>query len=179
MNGHLSQQQIIGYAVTGVIILALLTFRIMRARKPRPLKVNLLWVAPAIIAVVFGAMAALMLYAGRPIGTTAMAAMAASLVGGAAIGWWRGKFTHIAVDAESGSVTAQATSMGFVVLIALMVVRFSLRFLFLKDVPPQAPLSMQVNAGFMLFAIGLLCVASLEMWTRAKKLLAQAKGAAA
>jgi hypothetical protein len=179
MFDHISTQQMIQYGITGAVIVALLSFRIMRARKPRPLKVNLLWVAPAIIAVVFGALTAMMLYAGRPIGTTAMAAMAASLVGGAAIGWWRGKFTHIAVDAESGSVTAQATSMGFIVLAVLLVVRLGLRFVFLKDVPPQAPLSMQVNAGFMLFAIGLLCVASLEMWTRAKKLLAQAKGAAA
>ncbi|MBS0297611.1 MAG: DUF1453 family protein [Proteobacteria bacterium] len=177
MNGHMSQQQMITYGVIGLVVVILLAFRIMRARKPRPLKVNLLWVAPAIIAVVFGAMTALMLYAGRPIGTTAMAALAASLLGGAALGWWRGKFTHIAVDAENGSVTAQATSMGFVVLIVLLVARLGLRFLFLKDVPPQAPLSMQVNAGFMLFAIGLLCVASLEMWTRAKKLIAAAKGA--
>lgn len=171
-------QQTITYLIVGVIVVALLAFRIMRARKARPVKLNLLWVGPAIILVVFGFFTAMMIYLGGPMSLTTGAALAASLVVGAAIGWWRGRFTRLEVNAETGSVTAQATGMGFVVLFGIIGARFALRYLFLGNLDPRAPLSMQINAGFLLFAIGLLCVASLEMWVRAKKLLAQARGEA-
>jgi hypothetical protein len=178
MNGHLSNQQMIGYAIGGVVVVAILYFRVMRARVARPIKIEYLWVVPLIMILLGAAMTSLMLAAVHwQITTNALLMSGGGLLAGAAVGWGRGSMTRLVVDPETRAVTAQASGVALIILILLLVGRMALRFFFMADLDPQSPQAMYINIAFFLFAIGFLTVARLEMWLRAQRLLAAARPA--
>ncbi|MHB8284523.1 MAG: hypothetical protein ACYDD1_07585, partial [Caulobacteraceae bacterium] len=45
---HLDQSRLIAYAISGVIFLGILAFRLRRAMKSRPFNLKFIWVLPAL-----------------------------------------------------------------------------------------------------------------------------------
>ena len=167
--------------VIGAVVVALVLFRVARSRVARPMNIDLLWITPAIMLAFGGVGSWAMLNFPHPAnpGLKDFAIMAAVLLAGAAIGWWRGRFMRIEVHPETHQVMVQASVMAILVLVGLFAVRMGLRSVFLGDADPRSPAAALLNVDFILVAIGILSVARMEMWLRAKRLLNEARAAKA
>jgi hypothetical protein len=95
---------------------------------------------------------------------------------GALAGWWRGRLTRIEVNPETHELTSQASTIGLVLIFVLLAVRQGVRIA--ADTNPGLfPVRAQSISEWLLgFALGLVAVQRLEMWLRARKLLAAARG---
>jgi len=163
--GPQNMSLLIGMAVALTIVL-------LRNRQARRLRVEMLWVRPVIFTVLVGAS----LVAEPPVLTPlALTILAVGLVLGGALGWQRGRLMHIEVDPETHMLRSQASPLGLIFIVVLMVIRFGLRgFLFQYASQWHLPL-VAVSDAFLLFILGLFATQGLEMWLRAQRLLTEAR----
>ena len=166
IQAHPAQQSWVSYAITIGIIVVIVGLRMRRMGKMRPLKLDGLWVVPAIYFIV----AALMFWQLPPTGWVAIAS-AVGLVIGAAVGWQRGKMMHIHVDPETHALNQKASPVAMIFLIALIVVRMlGRRFLGSEGVSPA-----MLTDPLIAFALGMFTLTRVEMYLRAKRLLEEAR----
>lgn len=146
----------------------------LRNARPRRLKIELLWIRPAIWAVV----AALSFSnAPPPLSPLGLAILAASLALGSALGWQRGRLMRIDVDPVSHEMTVRASPAAMVFIIVLMLLRMSVRNVAFQSLgQTHLPVTILVD-GLVLFSLGLMLTQSIEMGIRASRLLAQARAA--
>jgi hypothetical protein len=180
MGPSASNQRLITYAVTALVVLVIIAFRIMRSRTARPLNIDFLWVVPVLYLllvgfIIFGFAST----TGLSLGPVDLAIMAASLAAGSAVGWWRGKLMKIDVHPETHAVTVQASAWAIGVILILLVARLGIRYLFMQNLSSTSPQANTITVDFVLAAIGVLGVARLEMWTRARRKLEEARAAKA
>jgi membrane protein CcdC involved in cytochrome C biogenesis len=168
VQSHPVQQTWVSYAITLAIIVIIITLRMRRMGKMRPLSLGSLWVVPAIYLVV----AALMFVQLPPMGWVAIASGVGLLIG-AAIGWQRGKMMHIHVDPETHALNQKASPAAMFFLIALIVVRMAARGIIGQEggVSPA-----MLTDPLIAFALGMFTLQRLEMYLRAKRLLEEARG---
>jgi hypothetical protein len=162
---------LIGYAVTGVIIALVLALRLRRMSRATPLKVERLWVIPAVYAV----LAATMVVTSPPQGL-GWAGCAAALALGSALGWQRGRMMRIEVDPETHALSARSSPWAILFIVALVLLRSGLR------AAAQSGVGLHVSAAtltdvLVAFALGLLGTQRLEMYLRARRLIEAARGA--
>ena len=163
-----------------IIGLAILVFvwRMRRLSQVRRLRVEWLWVTPAIIAV----LAWINLYHAPgvpPPQGLDWIWLAAGLVIGGALGWWRGKMMDISVDPETHALTTKASPAALIFIVALLVIRAALRGAAMGEAS-TLHLSVSVITGaFMTMAFGLIAVGRIEMAIRARRLLGEARAAKA
>jgi membrane protein CcdC involved in cytochrome C biogenesis len=166
---HPAQQTWVSYAITIGVLVLIVALRMRRMGKMRPLKLEGLWVVPAIYFLV----AALMFWQLPPTGWVAIAS-AVGLVIGAAVGWQRGKMMHIHVDPETHALNQRASPAAMIFLIVLIVVRMLGRgFLNSEGVSPA-----MLTDPLIAFALGMFTLTRVEMYLRAKRLLEEARGRA-
>jgi len=157
----------VSYVIPIVVLLLVMTLRMRRMGRMRPLKLEQLWIVPALYLVVVAG-----LFAQHPPTLVGwLAAVAAFAIGGA-LGWQRGKFMEIHVDPETHALNQKASMAGMLFLVALIAVRFAVR---------AAGGGLHVNAAMLIdmlaaFALGMFAMQRLEMYLRAKRLLAEARG---
>lgn len=165
---HPVQQNWITIAITIAIVVIVMAFRLRRMGQMRPLKLESLWIVPAMYLVV----AALMLWQLPPVGWVAIAS-AVGLAIGAAVGWQRGKMMHIRVDPETHALNQKASPAAMFFLIALIVVRSAARGILGQDsgVSPA-----MLTDPLIAFAFGMFTLTRLEMYLRARRLLEEARG---
>jgi hypothetical protein len=152
----------------------------MRSRTARPLNIDYLWVVPVLYVllggfVIFGFSST----TGLSHGPIDIAIMAVSVAVGAAVGWWRGKLMKIDVHPETHAVMVQASAWAVGVIVVLLVARLGIRYLFMQNLSPTSPQANTITVDFVLAAIGVLGVARLEMWMRARRKLEEARAAKA
>jgi len=152
----------------GVVLL------VVRNSRARRLKIERLWVLPAI----YMAMLASALYAEPPpITPLSIAILALSFAAGAAIGWQRGRFTQVHIHPQTGDLTSRASPIGLIFIFAILAVRIVGRnFLAAHASDLHLPI-LAVTDGFFVLAIAMLSVQRLEVWMRASKMLAEARAA--
>ena len=160
--------QTISYIITAIIIALVLAFRLRGMRRARPLKLETLWIVPALYALVAGSI----LYQFPPHGLQ-MLWLAIALVVGAAIGWRRGALMRITVDPATHALNQQASPAAMLFIVVLIVARQGLHY--------EAS-SMGFDIGtvtdiLVMFALGLFSATRAEMYLRAKRLLDQARAA--
>lgn len=167
MQVHPVQQSWAGTAITVGFIVIIMALRMRRMGKSRPLKLNSLWIVPAIYLVV----ALLMLVSLPPVGWVAIASLAGLIIG-AGVGWQRGKMMHIHVDPETHALNQKASPAAMVFLIGLIIVRTLARSLIGQSggVSPA-----MLTDPLIAFALGMFTLTRLEMYLRAKRLLEQAR----
>lgn len=165
---HPVQQNWIGIAITIAIVVLVMAFRLRRMGQMRPLKLESLWIVPAMYLVV----AALMFWQLPPVGWVAIAS-AAGLAIGAAVGWQRGKMMHIHVDPQTHALNQKASPAAMFFLIALIVVRSAARGVLGQEsgVSPA-----MLTDPLIAFAFGMFTLTRLEMYLRARRLLEEARG---
>jgi hypothetical protein len=88
-------------------------------------------------------------------------------------GWYRGRLIHIYRDAETGELRQKASPLALVMLVAIIILKIGARDVFGETAASNASSpAMLLTDGFIGFALGLLSATRIEMYTRAKRLLA-------
>jgi hypothetical protein len=158
-----------GYLIYAAIIAVVLFFRFRTMSRSRRLKLETLWVVPALYALITSAI----LYQSTPVGIQWLYAGIA-LLAGAGLGWRRGALMRINVDPETHALNQQASPLAMLFILVLIIVRQGLR----------VEATMGVDVAFLtdlafVFALGMFSMTRLEMFLRARRLLDQARAAAA
>lgn len=165
MNG-----QTITYAVTGVAIVIVLFFRLRGMKRGRPLRLERLWIVPTL----YGIFAASLFWWRPPHGVQWLWAVAA-LLGGSAVGWWRGKLMRIEIDPVSHALNQRQSPAALLLIVALIGMRFVARDqLGAGGTMPAAG----IIDAFVAFAVGLLAMQRVEMFLRARRMLSEARATA-
>jgi hypothetical protein len=169
MNPHQPQQSWIGYAVTFAFILVVFGLRMRRMGTLRPLKLETLWIVPAIYLVI----TVLLFIQTPPAGWVAIAS-AAALIVGAAFGWKRGTMMHIHVDPRTHALNQKASPVAMIFLFVLIAVKMLGRGVLGAEGVSPAMLADPLIA----FALGMLTLTRVEMYFRGRRLLEEARSGA-
>jgi hypothetical protein len=160
----------------GIVVILVMVFLVRRNLRPRPLKIERLWIRPVIYAVITGAT-----ISASPFPTDAISLLVfvLAMALGAGLGWQRGRLTHIEVEPETHALTTRASAIGVVLIVGLLGVKILLRGAApnnhsLLGIPAAA-----VTDGLVFLLGAMVVTQSLEMWLRARRLLAQAQAAKA
>lgn len=156
------------YAITIGIIVVVMALRMRSMSRERPLKLTTLWVVPVLYVLLVG----WMLFALPPT-VAGWSLVAVGIVAGAVLGWHRGKMIRIERNAETGELRQKASPLAMLLLVALIVLKLGARAIF-GDTAASHPGSnaMLLTDAFIGFALGLLSATRLELYLRAKQLLA-------
>lgn len=84
-------------------------------------------------------------------------------------GWWRGKTITIAKAAD-GSLKAQASPLGLILIVGLLAARMGLREVMQSHAGDWNLDPVVVADAFMVFAIGLIIAQRVEMYIRARRI---------
>ena len=159
----------------GITLLIAVLVMAMRNRRPRRLRLEALWMRPAIFLLLI---AATFVTAPPRLDAAVLSVLGLALVFGVATGWLRGSLMHIEVHPETHDLSARASTLGMVFILAVLVLRTTLRDA--AQATPVAGLSAAAVAdALILFAGAMMITQSLEMWLRAGRLLNQARAAKA
>jgi hypothetical protein len=151
-----------------VIIAVVVGLRLRSMSTERPLKIETLWVIP----VVYLALVAWMLFALPPT-LAGWGLLALGLVVGTALGWHRGKLIRIDRNAETGELRQKASPLAMILLLALIALKLGARAIFGETAAGHpASGAMLLTDAFIGFALGLLSATRLELYLRAKRILA-------
>ena len=149
------------YAVL-VFVAGVLTLRARRTTQMRPLKIEQLWLVPALYFIAVAS-----LFVSAPPTSMGWAMCVAALLLGAAIGWQRGTTMQIHVNPETHAINQKGSMAAVLFLVALFAVKFAAQtggaaFYVKFAVLPHALAAL---------ALGVFAVTRLEMYLRAKHLL--------
>lgn len=155
------------YLLPVAVFAVIFAFRIRRMSQERPLKLERLWIVPAIYLTLVA-----FTFAARPPSPWGWLACAAALAVGGAIGWWRGKSIRITVDPATHRLNQRASPVAMLLLLALVGTR-----LVLKEEADRALYDPMLAADLLMaLALGVFTVMRIEMYLRGKRLLDQAVG---
>jgi len=154
-----------------LLILLLIVRRGLTARK---IKIERMWVLPALLIFAGGSM-----FAQAHIPTPLiLGELIAAAVAGAVVGWYRGRLTHITIDPATHDLTSKTSPVGVVLIAVLFAARYGIRLAFPDLSASHGSLESQAGAiadALTLFGIGAIVVQRLEMWLRCQRLLAEAR----
>lgn len=162
-------QSYIPYLVMAVALI----FMIRRNLRSRRIRAETLWVFPLILI----AIAAISIAERPPRDAAGIAGVVLAALAGAVAGWYRGKFTHISLDAETGVLTGRGSVIGLVLILALYVGRYAV-VAWAQSHPEQGGTAVVIADCVLVFGFATLIVSRLEMWLRCRKLMANAAPAA-
>lgn len=151
---------------------AFMIFRLARAQKSRPLKLEWMWILPAVLLLATGSL----LWQLPPHGLEWLWLVLAFAVGGA-IGWQRGRMMKITVDPETHALNQQASPAAIIFLLALVAVRYAMREGLSAEAQAWRLSAAFLTDVFVVFAFGLLSLTRIEMFVRARRLLDDARSA--
>lgn len=169
-------RQTTSYLIFFIVIALIMGLRIWRGSRARKLKVERMWIRPAIIGVFLG-----MSIYGQPPPMTApiLAALAVCIVAGFAMGWYRGRMVKVSIDPATHDLTSRASPWGILIFLGLMIVRMGARFVLREEHDVAGIPVAAIIDGLTLFYAGNVVGLQVEVWLRAKKLLADAIAAKA
>lgn len=170
MPPHAGQPNpLITYAITAAVIAVVLALRWRRLSRVTPLRIERLWIVPTVYAVV-----AALMFIGQPPAGWGWLFCVAALVLGAALGWQRGKLMRITVDPVTHQLNQTGSPAAILFLLALMVLRGGAKMALTGDNMFHLN-AFAVTDMLVALAVGLFAATRLEMYLRAKRMLAGAE----
>ncbi len=166
-------QQWISYVITAVIVAFVLALRVRRMNSARPLKLERLWIFPALYLVLAG----VMLVEFPPRGVQ-WALCGLALVIGAALGWQRGRMMRIEVDPETHALNQRASPGAILFIVLIIAARAGARGVIGEGGSLHLS-TLALTDMLIVMALGLFTAQRLEMYLRARRLLDQARAARA
>jgi hypothetical protein len=152
-----------------VIIAVVFALRLRKVGRHRPLRLERLWIIPALLLV--GCIATFVTQPPSPLG---WAVCAVGLAIGAALGWKRGTMMHIQVDPETHRLNQMQSPAALLFLLAIVVLRYGAKALVQSGLLSMHVNPMLVSDVLLTFALGMFTVMRIEMFLRARRLLAEA-----
>lgn len=151
-----------------VIIAVVVGLRLRSMSRERPLKLGTLWVIPLVYVVLIGWM-----FFALPPSPAGWALAAVGVAIGAVLGWHRGKMIRIERNPDTGELRQKASPLAMLLLVALIVLKLGARAIFGDNAATQPGSSASLlTDAFIGFALGLLSATRLELYLRARRLLA-------
>ena len=151
-----------------VAVALILLLRGRHVGRSRQLKVERLWIIPTLYSIVVAGL----LWHAPPHGSQWLWGAIALLIGGA-MGWWRGRSIAIQVDPETHAINHMTSWATIGLILILFAVRYVSR---LETASAGLDPNLVVNL-LALSALGILSMARLEMFLRARRLLVEARAA--
>jgi hypothetical protein len=162
---------LIGYIVMAVVLAVVLIFRVRRVGQVRPLRAGQLWIVPGIYLVL-----AILAFVTTPPDAAGWGLCALFLVIGAALGWQRGRLMRIDVDPETHAISTVQSPAALFFIVILIAIRSGLRSAAQNGQIGFLHMSPATLTDILVaFALGLLSMQQLEMFLRARRLLAEAR----
>jgi hypothetical protein len=152
------------------VIAVIMALRMRRINRPRRFNLGRVWLVPAVYTVLVG-----LILLSRPPVLLGWVLFAVSLAAGAALGWQRGRLTHLELAPEGGYLLARQSRAATMMIVMVLVLRVGARQLFIGDNADPAEL-MLVTDALLGFALGFLALQRIEMAIRARRLLAGSPG---
>lgn len=150
------------------IIAVILVLRIRTMRRERPLDLKRIWLVPVVYVAIIAFM-----FVELPPSLLGWELFLGGLLIGLLAGWYRGRMIHIYRDPETGELRQKASALALVMLVAIIILKIGARDVFGETAASNASSpAMILTDGFIGFALGLLSATRIEMYTRAKRLLA-------
>jgi hypothetical protein len=157
-----------------VMVAVVLLVVVLRNQRARPLRVELLWIRPVLLLALFGFGAFREPIQLTPLNLTVLIAGA---VIGVAVGWQRGRLMRIEVHPDTHAVTSRASVFGIVFIVGVLLLRV-LAVTIMREQAARLPISpIVVSDALIALVIAMFATQGLEMWMRARRLLAQAQAA--
>jgi len=173
MQSGTAQPQLLSYVIGGGILLLVMALRFRSVGRHRRLRLERLWIAPALIAAIV-----VLTFVGAPPSPLTLAICLVALLIGGALGWQRGRMMEIHVDPETHELNQVTSAAAMLFLLAIIAMRFGSRALIEADVLPVHLDPRAVTDVLLSFALGLLGTSRLEMFLRARRMLAAARSGA-
>ncbi|HEX3756881.1 MAG TPA: hypothetical protein VHV26_17565 [Rhizomicrobium sp.] len=165
----MTHQQLLRFVLPVLILIPFLYFRLRKMARARPLKWQYLWVRPAILL----AVAALVL-GDSPPRMTDWPWLAIAAVGGVLAGWQWGRSMAIEMHPENGTLMARGGQAAMLVILVLVLLRMGLKTGVEMEAPDHATAVLVTDASIVFSAL-LFAVRGLEMFLRARKVMAGAQ----
>jgi hypothetical protein len=151
------------YAIPLAVFAVIFAFRARRMTRMRPLKIEHLWVVPAIyLALVMATFVA------TPPSVAGWGAAIVALLVGAALGWQRGRMMAIHIDPETHRLSQKGSPMAILFLFGIIAVKLAAQA---EGKALHLDVALITDAALAL-ALGMFTVTRLEMYLRAKRMLA-------
>jgi hypothetical protein len=162
-----------------LIILPILYFRLRRMAKTQALKLGQLWIRPTI----FIALAALVLLMpardSQPLQAGDVTWLLLAAVLGAAAGWQWGRTTQLHLHPENGTLMQKGSVAGIMVFLVLLLLRLGLRTGLGLEAGAWNINMLLVTDASIIFSALLFAVRGLEIFLRARRIMAGAAPATA
>lgn len=155
------------YVVPALLLTVVLGLRVRRLTQVRPLKIERLWIVPAIYFV----LVAFLFTKGTP-DLFGWLICFATFGLGCFAGWHRGKTMRIEVDPVTRTLSQKGSMAAVLVLLALFAVRFGMEA---ESHALHLKAAYIVTDALAAFALGLFSVMRVEMYLRAKRLLEETR----
>jgi hypothetical protein len=170
MNSAHPQPSLLSYIIPAIIVAIVLGFRMRRMSRERPLKIERLWIVPAIYAAI-----AAITFSQIPPQGFGWAYCLLGLGAGAALGWQRGRLMRIRVDPETQAIWQTGSWAAMAFILVLILVRSAARSAAQYGGPAMHIDVMMVTDILIAFALGLFTAQRVEMFLRARRLLEAAR----
>ena len=147
---------------------------VARNSRPRKLRIERLWITPAVYILLMGAA-----LAAPPVPPVTVVNVGVLILGfaiGVALGWQRGRLTSIHIHPETHDLSSRASPIGILLIFGILMLKSVLRSMG-KDIVVG---SVHIEAaGDALLVMGVATIATqrLELWLRASRMLAEARAA--
>ena len=151
-----------------LILLPVLYLRMRRMTQARPLKWQYLWVRPAILLVIAG-----LVLVSSPPPLAGLPWLGLAAIAGAAAGWQWGRTMRIEMHPENGTMMAKGGQAAMLVVVVLVAMRLGLRSGLQMEAQQWHIDALLITDASILFSALLFGVRGLEMFLRARKVMAQ------
>ncbi len=156
-----------------VVLLLVFALVLRRSGRTRVIRVQRMWIAPAIFVVLTGTT---LVVSPLP-GLIAIAAFIVVAIMGAGVGYLRARHQEITIDHETGVVSSKATQVGTILIAALFLVRYGIKLAFPQlGAQPGSHATADAIAwanGALIFSAAMLLTQAVWVWLRTQPLLAQ------
>lgn len=158
---------------TNLIPLVFLGIVILRNSRARTLRIERLWISPAIVM----ALTVLTFAASPPPTPVGIVMDFVALALGAGLGWWRARASRFTVDPETHVITSKVSPVGMLLILGIFAARYLLRTLLTADSTVLHVSAIEASDSFLILAVGLVSAQRLEWLIRARRMLAAARAA--
>lgn len=151
----------LSYLIPLVILAVLFAFRARRMSQVRPLKLEQLWIVPAVylLLVVF----TFVMTPPTPMGWLVAAV---ALMAGAGLGWQRGRLMAITVDPVTHTLSQKGSPLAMLLLLGIVVVKLIAQ----REGGAMGLDAALVTDAALAFGLGMFTLTRVEMFVRARRL---------